>query len=171
MGHLHEVKRSRLNRAWGLSHRASSSDELGSGIKQKSEKHPIRQNLAMREWKPRPDTGDPGRGFRQRRAKEAWRRRRIGQDGVGPAQRGPQVSIVEAEGSALPPSLSISSAAEKIVPGSFGWGSTVLAAMAMFAPSRAALSPIASPMPREAPVMNSVLPARVPATAALPTMS
>ena len=31
----------------------------------------------MREWKPRPDTGDLGRGFRQRRAKEAWRRRRI----------------------------------------------------------------------------------------------
>ena len=35
---------------------------------------------------------------------------------------------------------------------------SVLAAMAMLAPSRAARSAIASPMPREAPVMNSVLP-------------
>ena len=40
-------------------------------------------------------------------------------------------------------------------------GSAVLAAMAILAPSRAAASPIASPMPREAPVMKRVLPERV----------
>ena len=61
-------------------------------------------------------------------------------------------------GSALPPAFSISSAAEWIVPGSFGCGVSVLAATATLAPSRAACSAIASPMPREAPVMNSVLP-------------
>jgi hypothetical protein len=33
-----------------------------------------------------------------------------------------------------------------------------LAAIATLAPSRAARSPIASPMPRDAPVMNSVFP-------------
>src|SRR5271169_6652326 len=46
-----------------------------------------------------------------------------------------------------------------MVPSSFGCGSAVLAAMAILAPSRAARSAIASPMPREAPVMNSVFPA------------
>src|SRR5688572_24664215 len=61
-------------------------------------------------------------------------------------------------GSAWPPAFSISSAAEWIVPGSFGCGVSVLAATAMLAPSRAARNAIASPMPREAPVMNSVLP-------------
>src|SRR5437588_337249 len=45
-----------------------------------------------------------------------------------------------------------------MVPSSFGCGVAVLAAMAMLAPSRAARSAIASPMPRDAPVMNSVLP-------------
>src|SRR6185369_10743483 len=45
-----------------------------------------------------------------------------------------------------------------MVPSSFGCGVSVLAAMAMLAPSRAARSAIASPMPRDAPVMNSVLP-------------
>src|SRR5204863_6904329 len=45
-----------------------------------------------------------------------------------------------------------------MVPSSLGCGSAVLAAMAMLAPSRAARSAIASPMPRDAPVMNSVLP-------------
>src|SRR5690554_5276256 len=45
-----------------------------------------------------------------------------------------------------------------MVPGSFGCGSAVLAAMAMLAPSRAARSAMARPMPRLAPVMNSVLP-------------
>ena len=40
--------------------------------------------------------------------------------------------------------------------------------MATFAPSRAALRPIASPMPRDAPVMNSVLPERVDAIGAIP---
>ncbi len=59
-------------------------------------------------------------------------------------------------GSALPPALAISSAAVKIVPGSFGCGVSVLAAMAMLAPSRAARSAIASPMPRDAPVMKRV---------------
>src|SRR6202030_820957 len=46
-----------------------------------------------------------------------------------------------------------------MVPLSFGCGSAVFAAMAMLAPSRAARSAIASPMPREPPVMNRVLPA------------
>ena len=45
-----------------------------------------------------------------------------------------------------------------MVPGSFGCGSVVLAAIATLAPSRAARSPMASPMPRDAPVMNRVLP-------------
>src|SRR5580692_10769307 len=45
-----------------------------------------------------------------------------------------------------------------MVPASFGCGSVVLAAIATLAPSRAARSPTASPMPREAPVMKSVLP-------------
>ena len=61
-------------------------------------------------------------------------------------------------GSALPPAASISSAALKIVPGSFGCGSAVFAAIATLAPSRAARSAIASPMPRLPPVMNSVFP-------------
>src|SRR5262249_187845 len=59
-------------------------------------------------------------------------------------------------GNALPPALAISSAAVKMVPGSLGCGWSVLAAMTMLAPSRAALSAMASPMPREAPVMKSV---------------
>src|SRR5271155_6072281 len=45
-----------------------------------------------------------------------------------------------------------------MVPLSFGCGVAVLAAMAILAPSRAARSAIARPMPREAPVMNSVFP-------------
>src|SRR5262245_32058877 len=61
-------------------------------------------------------------------------------------------------GSALPPAASISAAAVWMVPGSFGCGVSVLAAIAMLAPSRAARSAIASPMPREAPVTNSVFP-------------
>src|SRR5437016_3371234 len=48
-----------------------------------------------------------------------------------------------------------------MVPSSFGWGASVLAAIAMLAPSRAARSAIASPMPREAPVMNRVFPLSV----------
>src|SRR3954452_6224901 len=47
-----------------------------------------------------------------------------------------------------------------MVPGSFGWGSVVFAAMTMFAPSRAARRAMALPMPRLAPVMNSVFPWR-----------
>src|SRR6478609_3418373 len=47
-----------------------------------------------------------------------------------------------------------------MVPSSFGCGSAVLAAIAMFAPSAAAFSAMARPMPREAPVMNSVLPCK-----------
>src|ERR1700760_4528026 len=62
-------------------------------------------------------------------------------------------------GSARPPAFSISAAAVWMVPDSFGCGVSVLAAMAMLAPSRAARSAMASPMPREAPVMKSVLPA------------
>ena len=67
----------------------------------------------------------------------------------------------QGNGSALPPAFSISSAAVKMVPGSRGSGFTVLAAMAMLAPSRAARSAMARPMPRLAPVMNSVLFARL----------
>src|ERR1700757_4617476 len=48
-----------------------------------------------------------------------------------------------------------------MVPGSFGWGSAVLAATAMLAPSRAARSAIARPMPRLAPVMKRVFPDRL----------
>src|SRR5262249_52614824 len=47
-----------------------------------------------------------------------------------------------------------------MVPLSFGCGCVVLAAIAMLAPSRAARSAMASPMPRLAPEMNSVLPLR-----------
>src|SRR3954454_20907241 len=61
-------------------------------------------------------------------------------------------------GGAWPPAFSISLAAVELVPSSFGRGVSVLAAMAMLAPSRAARSAIASPMPRDAPVMNSILP-------------
>src|ERR1700722_15503749 len=45
-----------------------------------------------------------------------------------------------------------------MVPLSFGCGSAVFAAIATLAPSRAARSAIASPIPRLAPDMNSVLP-------------
>ena len=44
-----------------------------------------------------------------------------------------------------------------MVPGSFGCGSVVLAAITILAPSLAARNAIARPMPRDAPVMNSVL--------------
>src|SRR6516162_4981574 len=63
-------------------------------------------------------------------------------------------------GRASPPACSIAAAAEWIVPSSFGFGVSVLAAIATLAPSRAARSPIASPMPRDAPVMKRVLPWR-----------
>ena len=63
-----------------------------------------------------------------------------------------------ASGSAPPPTLRSSPAAVWMVPSSLGCGSTVLAAIATLAPSAAALSAIASPMPREPPVMNRVLP-------------
>src|SRR5690625_6821392 len=48
-----------------------------------------------------------------------------------------------------------------MVPGNFGCGRLVLAMTAILAPSRAARRPMDSPMPRLAPVMNSVLPLRV----------
>jgi hypothetical protein len=44
-----------------------------------------------------------------------------------------------------------------MVPSSLGCGSTVFAAMTTFAPSLAARSAIANPIPREPPVMKSVL--------------
>ena len=50
-------------------------------------------------------------------------------------------------GSALPPHASISSAAVKMVPGSLGCGSVVLAKIDIFAPSFANFLAIASPMP------------------------
>src|SRR5690606_37297141 len=59
-----------------------------------------------------------------------------------------------------PPAAFTASAAEWMVPGSFGFGTADLAAMATLAPSRAARRAMARPMPREAPVMNRVLPAR-----------
>lgn len=46
-----------------------------------------------------------------------------------------------------------------MVPGSFGCGSAVFAAITIFAPSRAAFKAIALPIPRDAPVMKSVRPA------------
>src|SRR5215475_3426819 len=64
-------------------------------------------------------------------------------------------------GSAFPPALVISSAAVKMVPGNLGCGLSVLAAITMLAPSRAARNAIASPMPRDAPVMNRVRPLSV----------
>src|SRR5258705_12108780 len=48
-----------------------------------------------------------------------------------------------------------------MVPGSLGCGVAVLAAMTMLAPSAAARSAMARPMPRLAPGMNRVLPASV----------
>src|SRR5262245_5549961 len=69
------------------------------------------------------------------------------------------MSVIQA--SALPPAASNSPAAVYTVPSSLGCGSAVLAATTTLAPSRAALSPIALPMPRLAPVMNRVLPLRV----------
>ncbi len=63
-------------------------------------------------------------------------------------------------GRALPPAASTSAAAVWMVPGSFGWGSAVFAAMTTLAPSAAARRAMALPMPRLAPVMNRVLPLR-----------
>jgi hypothetical protein len=63
--------------------------------------------------------------------------------------------------SALPPAFSISSATLWMVPGSFGCGSAVFAAITTLAPSRAARSAISRPMPRDPPVMNRVFPASV----------
>src|SRR5215467_11765009 len=65
-----------------------------------------------------------------------------------------------ASASARPPAASMSAAAVWMVPGSFGWGVSVFAAIATLAPSRAARNATASPIPREAPVMKSVLPLR-----------
>ena len=62
-------------------------------------------------------------------------------------------------GSAVPPASSISLAAEKIVPGSFGFTSAVLAAIAIRAPSCAARNAIAKPIPREPPVIKILFPA------------
>jgi hypothetical protein len=61
-------------------------------------------------------------------------------------------------GRATPPAASISFAAVKMVPGSFGFGSAVFAAIATDAPSAAARRAIARPIPREPPVMKILLP-------------
>ncbi|KAG0906055.1 hypothetical protein G6F31_021860 [Rhizopus arrhizus] len=61
-----------------------------------------------------------------------------------------------------PPAAVTASAALWMVPGSFGFGTDDLAAMATLAPSRAARNAMARPMPREPPVMKSVLPCRLP---------
>src|SRR5690606_26790636 len=58
---------------------------------------------------------------------------------------------------ALPPAWRTSSATVWMVPGSLGCGASLLAAMTTLAPSRAARRAISRPMPRLAPVMNSVL--------------
>ena len=63
-------------------------------------------------------------------------------------------------GNARPPAASIAAAALWIVPGNFGFATADFAATTTFAPSPAARNAIASPMPREAPVMNRVLPCR-----------
>src|SRR5690242_2406606 len=64
-------------------------------------------------------------------------------------------------GSARPPAASICAAAVYTVPSSLGCGSAVLAISATLAPSRAARSAMARPMPRLPPEMNKVLPASV----------
>src|SRR6478736_2259708 len=66
----------------------------------------------------------------------------------------------QAIASAWPPAASTSAAAVWMVPGSFGFGTADFAAMTTLAPSRPARRAIARPMPREAPVMNRVLPWR-----------
>ncbi len=60
--------------------------------------------------------------------------------------------------SALPPAVSISFATVWMVPGSFGCGSADLPVTTTFAPSHAKRSAISRPMPRVAPVMNTVFP-------------
>ncbi len=60
-------------------------------------------------------------------------------------------------GKARPPALMISYAAVWIVPGNLGCLLIVLARMAIFAPSYAHLSAMASPIPLDAPVMTIVL--------------
>src|SRR6516162_384884 len=72
----------------------------------------------------------------------------------------PSSRMSTASANARPPAASISTAAVWMVPGSLGWGVSVFAAIAILAPSRAARSATARPMPREAPVMKSVLPLR-----------
>src|SRR4029450_4047241 len=59
---------------------------------------------------------------------------------------------------ALDRGLVAPAAGEEMLPSRWGCGVSVLAAIAILAPSRAARSAIASPMPREAPVMKRVLP-------------
>uniref|UniRef100_A0A0E9VAF3 Uncharacterized protein n=1 Tax=Anguilla anguilla TaxID=7936 RepID=A0A0E9VAF3_ANGAN len=49
-----------------------------------------------------------------------------------------------------------------MVPGSLGWAWAVLAAITTLAPSLAAFSAMALPMPRLAPVINRVHPASFP---------
>lgn len=50
-----------------------------------------------------------------------------------------------------------------MVPSNFGCGFAVLAAMAILAPSYAALNAIAKPIPLDAPEINIVLPFKLPA--------
>jgi len=59
---------------------------------------------------------------------------------------------VDLERQSLSPARSISRAAVKMVPGSFGFSSAVLAATTTFAPSAAARSAIARPIPRLPPL-------------------
>src|SRR6478735_6028569 len=60
-----------------------------------------------------------------------------------------------------PPAASISRTVSCTVPASLGFGVSVLPSTATFAPSRAARSAMARPMPRLAPVISSVFPDKV----------
>ena len=63
---------------------------------------------------------------------------------------------------ALPPASSISLQAVAMVPGSLGWGVTVLAKITILAPSLANLFPMANPIPLDAPLMTTVSPLASP---------
>jgi hypothetical protein len=70
-------------------------------------------------------------------------------------------------GNTSPPTASTSAATLWIVPGSFAWGSSDLAAMTILACAVPAVKAMARPMPRLPPLMNMVRPFSV-FTALLP---
>lgn len=97
-------------------------------------------------------------GCRRRRAAPSLRPPPLGHTAVT-GHDGTQTGKFRTELERIQHLSSPSSAAVKMVPGSFGCGSAVLAAITTLAPSRAALRAMAFPMPRLAPVMKSVQPA------------